>query len=66
MKYILIICSLLAIIAIIGKSQKETKKEYTLDVFTDTISDYVIVTTIANNGNNIGVSSIIVNDISNN
>lgn len=66
MKYILIICSLLAIFAIIGKSQKETKKEYTLDVFTDTISDYVIVTTIANNGNNIGVSSIIVNDMSNN
>lgn len=66
MKYILIICSLLVIIAIIGKSQKENKKEYTLDVFTDTISDYVIVTTIANNGNNIGVSSIIVNDISNN
>lgn len=66
MKYILIICSLLVIIAIIGKSQKENKKEYTLDVFTDTISDYVIVTTIANNGNNIGVSSIIVNDMSNN
>lgn len=66
MKYILIICSLLAIFAIIGKSQKETKKEYTLDVFTDTISNYVIVTTIANNGNTIGVSSIIVNDMSNN
>ena len=39
------------------------KKDYTLDVYTDTIYDYVIVTTVANNGNNIGVSSIIVNDI---
>lgn len=38
-------------------------KDYTLDVYTDTIYDYVIVTTVANNGNNIGVSSIIVNDI---
>ena len=41
------------------------KQDYTLDVYTDTIYDYVIVTTVANNGNNIGVSSIIVNDISN-
>lgn len=40
------------------------KQDYTLDVYTDTIYDYVIVTTVANNGNNIGVSSIIVNDIS--
>lgn len=39
------------------------KQDYTLDVYTDTIYDYVIVTTVANNGNNIGVSSIIVNDI---
>ena len=39
------------------------KKDYTLDVYTDTIYDYVIVTTVANNGNNIGISSIIVNDI---
>lgn len=41
------------------------KQDYTLDVYTDTIYDYIIVTTVANNGNNIGVSSIIVNDISN-
>ena len=40
-----------------------TKQDYTLDVYTDTIYDYVIVTTVVNNGNNIGVSSIIVNDI---
>lgn len=39
------------------------KQDYTLDVYTDTIYDYVIVTTVANNGNNIGISSIIVNDI---
>ena len=38
-------------------------KDYTLDVYTDTIYDYVIVTTVANNGNNICLSSIIVNDI---
>ena len=41
------------------------KQDYTLDIYTDTIYDYVIVTTVANNGNNIGVSSIIVNDIYN-
>ena len=39
------------------------KQNYTLDVYTDTIYDYIIVTTVANNGNNIDVSSIIVNDI---
>ena len=45
------------------KTQHNHKQDYTLDVYTDTIYDYVIVTTVANNGNNIGVSSIIVNDI---
>ena len=45
------------------KTQYNYKQDYTLDVYTDTIYDYVIVTTVANNGNNIGVSSIIVNDI---
>ena len=45
------------------KTQYNRKQDYTLDVYTDTIYDYVIVTTVANNGNNIGVSSIIVNDI---
>ena len=47
-----------------GITYVNNKKDYTLDVYTDTIYDYVIVTTVANNGNNIGVSSIIVNDIS--
>ena len=46
-----------------NKNQYNHKQDYTLDVYTDTIYDYVIVTTVANNGNNIGVSSIIVNDI---
>ena len=46
-----------------GITYANHKKDYTLDVYTDTIYDYVIVTTVANNGNNIGVSSIIVNDI---
>ena len=45
------------------KTQYNHKQDYTLDVYTDTIDDDVIVTTVANNGNNIGVSSIIVNDI---
>ena len=45
------------------KYQNSIRKDYTLDIFTDTVCDYVIITTIANNGNNIGVSSIIVNDI---
>ena len=45
------------------KTQDSHKQDYTLDIYTDTIYDYVIVTTVANNGNNIGVSSIIVNDI---
>ena len=45
------------------KTYYNHKKDYTLDVYTDTIYDYVIVTTVANNGNNIGVSSIIVDNI---
>ena len=45
------------------KTQYNHKQDYTLDVYTDTIDDYVIVATVDNNGNNIGVSSIIVNDI---
>ena len=45
------------------KTQYNHKQDYTLDVYTDTIYDYVIVTTVANNGNNIGVNSIIADDI---
>ena len=68
MKYfphIFIICLLIVIgLAIYNSiSYCNPKQDYTLDVYTDTIYDYVIVTTVANNGNNIGVSSIIVNDI---
>ena len=67
MKYlphIFIICLLIVIgLAIYKDKTQYNHKDYTLDVYTDTIYDYVIVTTIANNGNNIGVSSIIVNDI---
>lgn len=47
------------------KTQYNHKQDYTLDVYTDTIYDYVIVTTVANNGNNISISSIIVNDTCN-
>ena len=64
--YIIITC-LLILIGLIVYSNKiqynNNKQDYTLDVYTDTIYDYVIVTTVANNGNNIGVNSIIVNDI---
>ena len=67
MKYfphIFIICLLIVIgLAIYKYKPQYNHKDYTLDVYTDTIYDYVIVTTVANNGNNIGVSSIIVNDI---
>ena len=68
MKYfphIFIICFIILIGLIIYKTDKQStaNQEYTLDVHIDTIYDYVIVTTIANNGNNIGVSSIIVNNI---
>lgn len=68
MKYfphIITICVLIVIGITIykDKAQYNHKKDYTLDVYTDTIYDYIIVTTVANNGNNIGVSSIIVNDI---
>ena len=45
------------------KTQYNHKQDYTLDIYTDTIYDYVIVTTVANNGNNISISSIIVNDV---
>lgn len=65
---ICIIGSLIAIIVAICHYTNDItycnhKQDYTLDIYTDTIYDYVIVTTVANNGNNIGVSSIIVNDI---
>ena len=68
MKYfphIVTICVLIVIGITIYKDkiQYNHKQDYTLDVYTDTIYDYIIVTTVANNGNNIGVSSIIVNDI---
>lgn len=68
MKYfphIFIVCFIMLIGLIIYKNNKQStpNQEYTLDVHIDTIYDYVIVTTVANNGNNIGVSSIIVNDI---
>lgn len=68
MKYfphIVTICVLIVIGITIykDKTQYNHKQDYTLDVYTDTIYDYIIVTTVANNGNNIGVSSIIVNDI---
>lgn len=63
--YIIITCLLMFIGSVIYtySAHYNHKKDYTLDVYTDTIYDYVIVTTVANNGNNIGVSSIIVNDI---
>lgn len=68
MKYfphIFIICLLIVIGLAIYKDKTyyNNKQDYTLDVYTDTIYDYVIITTVANNGNNIGISSIIVNDI---
>lgn len=69
MKYFLYICIICLLIAAGLATYNcityiNPKQDYTLDVYTDTICDYVIVTTVANNGNNIGVSSIIVNDIS--
>ena len=64
LSHIFIICLLIVIgLAIYKDKTQYNHKDYTLDVYTDTIYDYVIVTTVANNGNNIGVSSIIVNDI---
>lgn len=67
---IFIIGSLIGIVIAIyhynnDKTHCNHKQDYTLDVYTDTIYDYVIVTTIANNGNNIGVSSIIVDNLYN-
>ena len=58
---LLLIC--IGLVIYKDKHQNSIKQDYTLDLFTDTVCDYVIITTIANNGNNIGVSSIIVNDI---
>ena len=46
-----------------GITYANHKQDYTLDVYTDTIYDYVIITTVVNNDNNIGVNSIIANDI---
>ena len=68
MKYIsYIFIFIISILIVIGlynyKIYYNHKKDYTLDVYTDTIYDYVIVTTVVNNGNNIGVNSIMVDDI---
>ena len=67
MKYfphIFIICLLITIGLVIYKdTHYNHKQDYTLDVYTDTIYDYVIITTVVNNDNNIGVNSIIANDI---
>ena len=60
---ILIIVFVVALVSILIGANHKDSKNYTLDVYSDTIYDYIIVTTVANNGNNIGVSSIIVNDI---
>ena len=60
---ILIIVFVVVLVSILISANHKDSKNYTLDVYTDTIYDYIIVTTVANNGNNIGVSSIIVNDI---
>ena len=60
---ILIIVFVVALVSILIGANHKDSKNYTLDVYTDTIYDYIIVTTVANNGNNIGVSSIIVDDI---
>ena len=60
---ILIIVFVVALVSILIGANHKDSKNYTLDVYTDTIYDYIIVTTVANNGNTIGVSSIIVNDI---
>ena len=48
-----------------GITYTNSKQDYTLDVYTDTIYNYVIVTTVANNSNNISISSIVVNDTCN-
>ena len=61
--YIIIICLLIAIGLDKSKLCYSHKKDYTLDVYTDTIYDYFIITTVVNNGNNIGVNSIIADDI---
>ena len=63
--YIIITCLLMAIGSVIYtySNHYNHKQDYTLDVYTDTIYDYVIITTVVNNGNNIGVNSIIANDI---
>ena len=60
---ILIIVFVVALVSILIGANHKDSKNYTLDVYTDTIYNYIIVTTVANNGNNIGVSSIIINDI---
>lgn len=69
MKYlplIIIACILMAIAFAVYKdnAQHIPKQDYTLDMYTDTVYGYVIITTIVNNGNNIGVSSIIANNTS--
>lgn len=63
--YIIITCLLMAIGSLIYtySAHYKHKQDYTLDIYTDTIYDYFIITTVVNNGNNIGVNSIIADNI---
>lgn len=62
---ILIIVFVVALVSILIGANHKDSENYTLDLYTDTISNNIILTTVVNNGNNIGISSIKIGEINN-
>ena len=62
---ILIIVFVVALVSILIGANHKDFKNYTLDLYTDTISNNIILTTIVNNGNNIGINSIKIGETNN-
>ena len=62
---ILIIVFVVALVSILIGANHKDSKNYTLDLYTDTISNNIILTTVVNNGNNIAISSIKIGETNN-
>jgi hypothetical protein len=66
--YIVMFLIFIGIICVSIHSSKHSNKEisyksYTLDMYTDTINELVILTTVINNGVSVNANSIVINDI---
>jgi len=62
---IIMIVLLCFITAFFGRGRNTPTREYTLDTYTDTIDNCVIMTNVVNNGYNISVTSTFVKELYN-